>query len=49
MSLTLKKYGKYLGTEKFNFIVKYKEESVKEKPFYEVDEINRLKMLTGNN
>jgi len=43
--LNLDGFGRYLGTEKFNFVVKNKNEVMKTKPFYSVPEIS---LSSGN-
>jgi len=37
--MIVNKFGQYLGTEKFNFVVKIKDDKIKSKPFYSVKEI----------
>jgi CRISPR-associated protein Cas1 len=45
MKLKINHFGKYLGTEKFDFIIKTKGEIIEVKPFHAVDEIN---LSSGN-
>ena len=45
-TLVLSDYGEYLGTEKFDFIVKKNQEKLRKKPFHSINEIN---LSSGNN
>jgi CRISPR/Cas system-associated endonuclease Cas1 len=45
MSAKLSGYGKYLGTEKFNFVIKERDGKIATNPFYLVKEI---KLPSGN-
>ena len=46
MRITLSDYGEYLGTEKFDFVVKKNQEKLRVKPFHSINEIN---ISSGNN
>ena len=45
MRVTLSDYGEYLGTEKFDFVVKKNQEKLWVKPFHSTEEIN---LSSGN-
>ena len=44
-NLVLLEYGEYLGTEKFDFVIKKKDEKIDNKPFHSTEEIN---LSSGN-
>ena len=45
MRITLSDYGEYLGTEKFDFVVKKNQEKLRGKPFHSINEIS---IASGN-